>query len=38
MVVSLNRGAQYRPQKIIVLIMGTLKKVSLMLGNSHIPC
>ena len=33
------RGPQYRPQYIIVLIIGTPKKVPLILGNPHIqPC
>ena len=36
MVVSQNKGAQYRPQNIIVLIMGTPKMVPLILGNPHI--
>ena len=30
-------GPQYRPQYTIVLIMGTPKKVPLILGNPHIP-
>ena len=42
MVVSLNRGPQYRPQNTIILIIGTPKKVPLILGNRHIgiilPC
>ena len=33
MVVSQNGGHQYRPQNIIVLIIGTLKMVPLILGN-----
>ena len=36
MVVSQNKGAQYRPQNIIVLIMGTPKIVPLILGNPQI--
>ena len=32
-VVSQNRGPQYRPQNTIVFIMGTPKKVLLILGN-----
>ena len=36
MVVFLNRGPQYEPQNTIVLIMGTPKKVPLILGNPHI--
>ena len=36
MVVFLNRGPQYEPQNTIVLIMGTLKKVPLILGNPQI--
>ena len=35
MVVSQNKGTQYRPQNTIVLIMGTPKKVPLILGNTH---
>ena len=34
LVISQNRGAQYRPQNTIVLIIGTPKKVLLILGNS----
>ena len=34
MVVSQNKGPQYRPQYIIILTMGTPKKVPLILGNS----
>ena len=30
------RGPQYRPQNTIVLIIGTPKKVPLILGNPHI--
>ena len=30
------RGPQYRPQYTIVLIMGTPKKVPLILGNYHL--
>ena len=33
MVVSQNRGPQYGPQNTILLIMGTPRKVSLILGN-----
>ena len=33
MVVSLNRGPQYRPQNATVLIIGTPNKVPLILGN-----
>ena len=29
-------GPQYRPQYIIILIMGTFKMVPLILGNPHI--
>ena len=36
MVVSQNKGTQYRPQNIIVPIMGTPKMVPLILGNPHI--
>ena len=36
MVVSLNRGPQYRPQYTVILILGTPKKVALILGNCHI--
>ena len=36
MVVSQNKGTQYRPQYTIVLVIGTPKKVRLILGNSHI--
>ena len=36
MVVSQNEGTQYRPQNIIVLIIGTPKMVPLILGNLHI--
>ena len=36
MVVSQNKGTQYRPQYTIVLIIGTPKKVPLILGNPHI--
>ena len=35
MVVSNNMGTQYRPPNIIVLTIGTPKKVPLILGNSH---
>ena len=35
MVVSLNRGPQYKPQNAIILIMGTPKIVPLILGNPH---
>ena len=35
MVVSQNKGTQYRRQSIIVLIMGPPKKVLLILGNNH---
>ena len=34
-VVSKKRGPQYRPQHTIVVIMGTPKKVPLILGNRH---
>ena len=37
MVVSLNRGPQNRLQNINILIMGTPKKVTLILGNPHRP-
>ena len=30
------RGPQYRPQNIIVLIIGTPKRVPLILGNPHL--
>ena len=30
------RGPQYRPQNTIVLIMGTPKRVPLILGNPHV--
>ena len=33
---TLQQGPQYRPQYTIVLIMGTLNRVSLILGNPHI--
>ena len=33
MVVSQNRGPQYRPPNTTILIMGTPKMVSLILGN-----
>ena len=33
--VSQNRAPQYRPQNIIILIIGTPKKVPLILGNPH---
>ena len=36
MVVSQNKGSQYRPQDTITLIIGTPKKVPLILGNPHI--
>ena len=36
MVVSQNRGPQYEPHYTIVLIIGTPKKVPLILGNPHI--
>ena len=36
MVVFLNRGPQFRPQNIIVLIKGTPKMVPQILGNPHI--
>ena len=36
LVVSLNKGTQYRPQNTIILIMGTPKKVPLILGNYHL--
>ena len=35
MVVSQNRGPQYRPQNIVVLIVGTPKVVHPILGNPH---
>ena len=35
MVFSLNRGPQYRPQYIKILIRGGPKKVPLILGNPH---
>ena len=34
-VVSHNKGTLYRPQYTIILIMGTLNKVPLILGNTH---
>ena len=36
MVLSQNRGPQYRPIYIIVLHIGTPKRVPLILGNPHI--
>ena len=36
MVVSQNRGPQFRPQNTIVLIIGTPKMVPLILGNPQI--
>ena len=36
MVLSQNRGPQYRPQNTIVLIIGIPKKVPLILGNPQI--
>ena len=36
MVVSQNRGPQYGPQNIMVLIIGTPRMVPLILGNSHV--
>ena len=36
MVVSLNRGTQYRPKYTIVLIMGTPRKVPPILGNPQL--
>ena len=36
MVLSENRGTQYRPQNTKVLIIGTPKMVPLIWGNSHI--
>ena len=36
MVVSQNKGTQYRPQNTIVLIIGTPKMVPLILGNPQI--
>ena len=38
MVVSQNKGPQYKPQNTIVLLIGTPKMVPLILGNSHIRC
>ena len=35
-IVSLNKGPQYRPQYTIILIIGTPKRVPLILGNPHI--
>ena len=35
-VVSQNRGPQYEPHYTIVLIIGTPKKVPLILGNPHV--
>ena len=37
MVVSLNRGPPYKPQNTIILILGTPKKVFLILGKPHVP-
>ena len=36
-VVSQKRGPQYRPQNTIILIIGTPKKVPLILGNPQVP-
>ena len=36
MAVSQNRGPQYRPQNTIRLIMGTPKRVPLILGKYHV--
>ena len=36
MVISKNRGNQYRPQQILVLMLGTPRKLPLILGNPHI--
>ena len=36
LVVSQNRGPQYRPQNIIILIIGTPKKVPIILVNFHL--
>ena len=36
MLVSQNRGPQYRPSYTIVLIVGTPKMVTLIVGNLHI--
>ena len=36
MVVSHNKGTIYRHQNTLLPIMGTTKKVALVLGNSHI--
>ena len=36
LVVSGNKGTQYRPQNTIVLIIGTPKKVPIILGNPHL--
>ena len=35
MVVSLNRGSQNKPPNTIILIIGTPKRVPLLLGNPH---
>ena len=36
MVISQNRGPQYRPKNTTVLIIGTPNKVPLILGNPYI--
>ena len=35
---NLNRGTQYRPKYILVLVMGTPKKVHQILGTIRIEC
>ena len=35
-VISLNREPQYKPQNTIGLIMGTPKRVPMILGNTHV--
>ena len=35
MVVSQNEGTQCRPKTTVVLVLGTPKKVALILGKSH---